>query len=134
MSFAKSATKNPVYRNMLMCRGDVLEIHTFTLEPEGKNRYSALVSMQWFQERELELRYGDKPKKNLPPFYVGLFEQKHFVDKLEKLRREDYAKRGEEYEDIWTQFPHFHHESLWDFYKAVGYDYKAKKWTRPLPN
>lgn len=135
MSFMKSPVKNPTYRNLLMYRGEILEVHTFTLEPPDskKSRYSALVSMQWFQDRELELRYGDKPKKILPPFYVGLFEHKYFFDKMEDSRRKRWYERGEEPEDLWAEYPHFHHESLWDFYTAIGYDYKAKRWIREEP-
>jgi len=135
MNFSKSPVKNPTYRNLLMYRGEILEVHTFTLEPVGKkSRYSALISLQWFQDRELTMRFGDKPKKNLSPFYVGLFEHKYFFDKMEKLQRNRCLERNEEFVDEWAVYPHFHHESLWDFYKAVGYDYKAKKWTRLLPN
>lgn len=133
MSFEKSATKNPVYRTLLFHRHEIVEVHTFTTEPPGKNRYRALMSLQWFQERELEMRFGDKPKKNLPPFHVGLFEQKYFFDKMEDARRRRWIERGEEPEDLWAEYPHFHHESLWDFYKAVGYDYKSKRWTREEP-
>lgn len=135
MSFAKSPVKNPVYRAILYRDNhEILEVHTLVLEPEGKNRYRALISMQCFYDRELEARYGDKPKKNLPPFFVGQFEHKYFHDKMEAARRADSVKHNEEYKDMWAAYPHFHHETLWDFYKAIGYDYKAKKWTRPLPN
>lgn len=125
----------PVYRVLLWHKDEIIEIHTLDIEPTGsKSRYRALTSMQCLQNRELEMRFGEKRKKNLPPFHLGIFENKAPFDKLEEMRKARAIERGTEYEDYWAEYPHFHHESLWDFYKAVGYDYKSKKWTRPLPN
>ncbi len=125
----------PVYRVLLWHKDEIVEVHTINLEPIGsKSRYRALVSMQCLQARELEAHYGEKPKKNRPPFHLGIFENKALHDRIENIRRKRCVERGEDFVDEWAEFPHFHHESLWDFYKAVGYDYKAKKWTRPLPN
>lgn len=80
--------------------------------------YRQTVSFNAFKERELE-QFHKKWTKKLP---TG----RHF-----------YWQSKEEYESelcIMSALalrvdglPVYHHKSVWDFYKAIGYDYKKKR-------
>lgn len=125
--------ENPEYYAILYKDDEPIEFHVFTAEPTAKhNRYRAVSSMGWFSEREVALRYGDNPKKNLSPFHMSSMGRKAAYDKEEASWLAQCKKEGREaeYKELYANIPHFEHTSLWDMYAAVGYDYKKKKWIR----
>lgn len=94
---------------VLRPRSEIVELHFF---PITGNSHSALTSIGWFRERR-------KPD--------GLFvdlEDCRVVDRIEARRKQnpDYTP---EFEDS----PVYQHDSLWDFYVAIGYDRKTKRWS-----
>jgi hypothetical protein len=56
-----------------------------------------------------------------------IFEPLRMVKRMEEER-----KKREDYEYEWRNDPHFIQGSLWDFYAAIGFSHKTKKWgSRP---
>jgi hypothetical protein len=96
--------------------GDGLEIHRFPLEAVPfRSNYRALTSIGWFNCREL------------PEDLSVIFEPLRMVKRMEEER-----KKREDYEYDWHNDPHFIQGSLWDFYAAIGFSHKTKKWgSRP---
>jgi hypothetical protein len=108
---------------------DAISLHTFWLEPEGKSEYRATTSMSWFNAG-----FGNRPGADGRTIF---FESKAQYDKLEELRRVRVEEAGEVFVDSrqedFPETPAFTHESLWEFYAAIGYDYKNKRWITPSP-
>ena len=122
---------NPEYITYLFKGDDVIEIHVFTCEPTDKhNPYRAITSMSWFSEREAKLRYDPESKAPVPLFHLSSFEKKKWHDETEARWKASCEKNGDPYQPLLPGVPVFTHESLWDLYKAVGYDTKTKKWVR----
>lgn len=86
--------------------------------------------MSWFSERESKRVYDAMLKGKGIPFHMSSFERKKRHDDTEARWKASCEKSGREYEPLLAGVPVFTHESLWDMYAAVGYDYKKKKWVR----
>lgn len=115
------------YHAILFKNGEPIEVHHMTLVPDIKDSaYTAIGSMNWFNEREAQTLVaafdGKKPKS---PFHTNIkCDQDFEFDR--KFERRAYAPDPA----LTDTLPEFTHASIWDFYKAIGYDYKAKRYTR----
>lgn len=84
--------------------------------------YRAVVSMGAFQHRELTRVFGEKvrTRRQEVPFYYALQRRQEV-----ELRYASHVHRyGKTLKEI---LPIIEHESIWDFYKYIGYDYKKKR-------
>lgn len=116
-------SENPEYITVVCDGADIAEVHIFTCEPTGgRSAYKALTSMTWFHERQ--------SKKPHSRFSLGWFTQKQHHDASEERHKKRCAENGRTYEYVYAGIPHFIHTSLWDMYKAAGYDYKNQRWVR----
>lgn len=96
---------------LLRPNSDTEELHYFSVDG---NPYTALTSMGFMRERK-------KPEG----LYLD-FEDMLHVDIRAELRKVR-GQHDDEYEDC----PMYYHISLWDFYEAIGYDRKTKRWSNP---
>lgn len=114
---------NRVYHAMLFKGDDAFEVHHFTMEADpDASRYRAVTSYNAFHEREAEKAgTGYKP---------GIIRA-HVMNQREWEHHLRFEQRAFRPEPTPTDLlPEFTHTSIWDFYKAIGYDYKAKRYTR----
>jgi len=84
--------------------------------------YRAVVSMGAFQHRELDRVFGEKARRSRKevPFYYALQRRQEL-----EVR---YAGHVHRYgQELRERLPIIEHESIWDFYKYIGYDYKKKR-------
>lgn len=94
--------------------------------PRGKAGYTANSSIQWFGRRELNRKYGDPA--NDPDVNVRIATQ--------QARKDMEWTSIDQFDGIWPTAmlcdgrPVQIHADLWDFYKAIGYDYKKRRYTR----
>jgi hypothetical protein len=92
--------------------GEGLEIHRFPLEADpNRSDYRALTSIGWFGSRDFTEDLS------------VIFEPLRLVARMEAER-----KKREDYVYDWRDDPHFLQASLWDFYAAIGFSHKTKKW------
>lgn len=117
---------NRLYHAVLWKDGEPIEVHHLTMEPTVKHsRYRAVSSMNWFNEREGKILVDRMEKRKPNRFHSNIkCDQDHQLDL--KWERSAYAPDPALTETL----PQFTHTSIWDFYKAIGYDYKAKKYVR----
>lgn len=114
---------NRLYHAILWKDGNPIEVHHLTMEPTVKqSRHRAVSSMNWFNERELKIFCDRKVK---PRYHTNI---KCHTDWEFDLRFERRAYAPDQ--ALTDTLPQFTHTSIWDFYKAIGYDYKAKRYTR----
>lgn len=102
------------YRITLWQDGTPIELHTFNLSYEDKGFYRAAVSIEYFSTRESKRLYE-----------ANLKGQRDLVGRRCRVRWNDLDYMEINYTQ---QLPKFSHESVWDFYKAIGYDYKKQKY------
>lgn len=89
--------------------GDVVALHFVEVK-----EYTANISLQWFCERNMRLI--DKPNwQNLIRFHFKPFG----TFQLEESITPVYDKETS-----------YYHKDIWDFYKAIGYDYKKKRYLK----
>ena len=84
--------------------------------------YRAVVSMGAFQHREGQRAFGEKARAKrviLPVYYALQRRQERELNYAHHMHR-----YGTEYRE---KLPIIEHESIWDFYKYIGYDYKKKR-------
>ena len=60
--------------------------------------------------------------KNKEILYHSCHEEEHFIS--ERVKKESYTKYKIPYQEI----TYIEVDSIWDFYKLIGYDYKKKKY------
>jgi hypothetical protein len=107
--------------------GKHLEVHKVRLPEYGeKGNYVQLLSLSAFAHN------ADKDKNRgcwSPDF---LYFGKRWYEFIEDCEcwEENARRSGVPLTDDRT-LPCIEHNSLWDFYQAVGYDYKKKKWHTP---
>lgn len=87
--------------------------HLFVFEPEGKSDYRAIVSYTNFLKRHLL-----SASKTDTIAVRGLREDEWEWNKKQEIRFAHLLPPTQTYE----------HDSLWDMYRAIGYDYKSKRW------
>jgi hypothetical protein len=98
--------------------GNKVEVHHFTLDADPRrSNYTALTSIGWFHHREF------------PADTSVLFENLIFTNRMESMRQQH-----PDHVYSWRNDPHFYHSSLWDFYAAIGYNHKTKKWGKRAPS
>lgn len=112
-------------RAIVYDREEPAEIHWFWLPNFGEPRfYVTLCSWNWFRNREggRLVAWHDARragKKAVVP------ERRSYCNIIED---NDPMYHKEVELKIYDALPTFEHATLWDFYKAVGYDYKRKKY------
>lgn len=114
--------ENPQYHAILYKDGQPIEVHHMTLEPtETQSRYRALVSMNWFNDREVFALTSGKSKLYRTKIKC---HSEHEID----LRFERCAYAPDV--ALIDTLPSFTHTSIWEFYAAIGYDRKRKRYVR----
>jgi hypothetical protein len=126
---AVCSLKGNVVRVILFKDEERHSVHWFRVaEFKEDGFYVTAISFDAFRHREAKKLYEDGVKQNLTkkrtirPWRAlsnHIFENDLVFEMEHKLKIHDDLKQ------------HFH-ASLWDFYKAVGYDYKKQKWMGPL--
>jgi len=110
------------YHAILFKQGEPIEVHHMTMEPTvEQSRTRAVSSMNWFNDREAKLLY----EKGVQPFHTNIKMQQDW-DFHVKFERRAFEPDPAPVDSL----PQFTHASIWDFYKAIGYDYKAKRYVR----
>ena len=104
-----------------------VHLHVLELPPTSEHGefYRQTTSFSWFF-------HGPKRRNEIPGkrlFHVSWWDDFERQTKLNRKSMAKYCIRG--LDD--TELPTTTHESLWAFYKAVGYDYKTKKWSEQTP-
>jgi len=91
--------------------------------------YRATISYDCYHNRECTRLYEANKKGRLSLPKRGSVKHKKEFDEDRKSWKESYEKvTGEKYEDYHDKLPRFRHASIWDYYKAVGYDYKKQRY------
>jgi hypothetical protein len=114
------------YRAKLYNGNTTIAFHYFKIPYlNERGGYTQTSSYNWFNDREANRHYKlTQQKKPLGRWcYIERFIEAHRFESMVKKRLKEL---GVSYQE--DKLPFFKHQSLWDFYKAVGYDYKKKKW------
>lgn len=93
--------------------------------------YTATISYEAFKSREI--------KRAFPEGYVNLgtrksihwfsmYVKEHFDDDQEITQSICKKLTGKKLIQPWHNKPEIYHNSIWDFYKYIGYDYKRKRY------
>ena len=115
----------PRVRVIVYDREEPAEIHWFNLPKYGEPRfYTTTCSWNWFRNREggrlvawLDARRAKK--KAVVP------ERRSYCNIIEPG---DLMHAKEVELKVYDHLPTFEHSTLWEFYMAVGYDHKRKKY------
>lgn len=109
--------QNRVYVAVLYHRDTPIEVHKFTMEPDGKPNYNANLSWEYFCDRE-----NTKVENKVP-----------YVWRISGMRQEDWdwhIKMREQTGKPEEPVKEFEHDSIWGMYEAAGYCYKRKRYVR----
>jgi hypothetical protein len=111
--------------------GKPIQVHLFrTPEVSEPGFYRAVTSVGAFSTREKTKLYDRNRQGHRDVVgrrcHVRWGEEIKWADEDTARLVEQYGRKMDPYIDL----PIFHHESLWDFYKAIGYDYKKKKYLK----
>lgn len=89
------------------------EYHTFTLDFDTKGWYVSTTSISAFSTREgTRLYNSQKAGKRLNG-------------------KRCHVKFGDDdFDSLINNLPHYQHNSVWEFYEAIGYDYKKKRYVK----
>lgn len=96
-----------------------IRVHVFKPEAnEHQSQYRALVSMSAFEKR-------------ITLIFVRSFAARRFWLKRkfewEQLVESDKRMMRLRHPPMWVNLPKQIHEDLWTFYRAIGWDYKSKR-------
>jgi len=92
--------------------------HHFPIAAEGDNSYRAILSYNAFDKHHAAICLRNCMERRFWPL-CG-----HGIDMIRHM--DEYAsKMGHPPEPR----PQHHHKDIWAFYKAIGYDYKKKRFT-----
>lgn len=113
------------YYALIWLHGDELEVHKFTMEHTvEQSHYRAISSYNAFEDRNCRQVADGK----IFGYRASMRSER---DWEMDMRFGDRAFAPDVFPR--RELPMFEHASIWDFYIAVGYDYKQKKWIRELP-
>lgn len=113
--------------------GKIVAVHHIE-QPDwdGKGFYRATLTGGAFKYSEMRRRFGKKPPWNHKPLIRWFSVQQRAIwEQEESITNKVMNGMG-----ITTYVPEYYgahvirHENIWDFYKAIGYDYKRKRYTR----
>lgn len=113
--------------------GEAVAIHYITMPRAMANDYyRSVLSLEGFASRERKQTF--KKGQPISPHCINV-RPRHFTmqrrddwEFRETSVRESFAKRGMPFTRTYGDVPTFEHASIWDFYKAIGYDYKKKRY------
>lgn len=105
--------------NTLWIQDEPSEIHTFDLTYGDPRWYVTITSLDSFSTRESTRLYHLNIKKQSGKKLPCLPKRSH-------LRRENEMMPWEF--ELYQHLPKFHHDTLWDMYIAIGYDFKKRKY------
>lgn len=116
-----------VYHAILWKAGEPIEVHHMTMEPTvEQSRTRAVSSMNWFNDREAKVLVDAFDKKKPRAIFHANIKCQQAWDFHVKFERRAFDPDPAPVDSL----PQFTHTSIWEFYKAIGYDYKAKRYTR----
>lgn len=104
-----------LYEIVLWKDGEPSEVHKIELTYSDEQWYTSSVSLSSFRRRENERLF----KRYTKGF-------RDVIGKRCDVRTE--AGMHGYFVDFKLILPVFEHKTVWDFYKAIGYDYKRKKY------
>lgn len=104
--------------------GKIKAYHVITIPGMGlKNGYVSLLSASAYRQREAKRFFGPKPKPR--KLRYSLADARSWLwDR--KMNRRVERQCGEKFD---RGLPIIRHASLWDFYKAIGYDHKRDRYS-----
>lgn len=85
------------------------------------HEYRQIVSYTYFTDRELGRGFGSK---KVAPKHFGSSEHRAGVELLSDARK----LHPSQFNSFADNLPIFEHDTIWDFYNSIGYDYKKKKY------
>ena len=96
-----------------------IRVHVFRPEKDSQQSdYQALVSMNAFDTRMCKLCAKDMMARRF--WLKRKFEWDQLIESDRRMMRLRHSP-------IWINLPKQIHEDLWTFYRAVGWDYKSKR-------
>lgn len=115
--------------------GRPTEVHHFKTPGIGsKGFYREGISVDAYSSREAKRFYElmNIKRKGHPPIRAHVMRHVEFIDAMKGF--EDFCNsdkalptlRGSKH--FFRALPEFFHESVWEYYKAVGYDYKRQRY------
>lgn len=97
-------------------------------DPSEPGFYRSAISREYFSKRELTRWHDKYYKKGIKcPRWFDMktcFDSKHIEREIKFFEEEVPSKPQHELRDL----PIVEHQSVWDFYTYIKYDYKKKKW------
>lgn len=101
----------------------LVAVHHVTVPtPTEQGFYRSTVSYSYFGQRELKRRFPTDKK-------TGAIYTPRKINNMRWCSVDwEPDKFGTRYQYERDKVPHYDHDSIWDFYKAIGYDYKKKKY------
>jgi hypothetical protein len=97
--------------------GEPVSRHFYPIPSPGEpDFYVTAISVDCFSNREARRHYAATQKK---PF-------KH-------VEKRAHTRRLSELGLLSPKIPEFEHASLWDMYRAIGYDYKKQRYLKEVP-
>lgn len=108
------------YANVFDPNTGPIEYHRFTLEPLTKSStHRAIMSYNAFRESR-------NPKRGAP-YYIILNDETDFrITLYHEWRSHEICGNEIPYKPV------YFHDTIWDFYSFIGYDYKRKRFDQEL--
>lgn len=101
---------------------------------DGPGSYRATLSYEAFRMREIKRAFPDLKRGlingGIRCHWYSLYIKEHFDEEREMIQKINVGLLGRRVINPWEEkdIPVIHHESIWEFYKHIGYDYKRKKY------
>ena len=116
-----------VIRAILFLKEEMTEIHWFKLPDYKEHRfYQTTVSYGGFKRRDAKRLMNNHNRRRLDSKFPKLDKYWSFKPVYEF----DAVEQMEAKYNIYKGIPVQCHASLWDFYKAIGYEYKKQRYVK----
>lgn len=103
----------------------------------GPGSYTATLSYEAFRRRESERAFPETKKgyvllgKKSPTIrWFAMYIKEHFDEEQEITQGICMETLGHRIVQPWHSVPEFRHDSIWDFYRYIGYDWKKKRYIK----
>lgn len=111
----------------LFVDGEIHSQHVVKLPAYGEKRwYTSTLSWDAFSTRENTRVHKAYVASKILPKYCTVWRADEW-HRSEDIVREIFLQHGTEWLHPWEKSPKYEHASIFDFYKAVGYDLKKKR-------
>lgn len=107
-----------------------IERHIVRIPEVNEENFSKdVTSLTKFENNERKRVYDNKstPQEKIAIMY----HYEEWLEEQEATRDRMINLRGfKDFKHEWDDTPVFEHETIWDLYKAIGYDHKKKKYIK----